>query len=202
MPWEKPQWSNHCCLERFLFLPACCCGLADSDDDNGGGGLRQPVLVPIPVRHHQRCPSILPNPPLRRGFFMPASSGSSVTLAPSLKLRRQRVWGGCSVHRQWACTSTSATRIRYPMHPQKFTAQDAGLSFGIGDDSDVADPRAHNSHRRLRGPPGPMGPMHPDLPGDKTPALAMGLHWNQIALKHKGPTKGVAGDLTISGAMH
>ena len=27
--------------------------LADSDDDNGGGGLR-PVLVPIPVRHHQR----------------------------------------------------------------------------------------------------------------------------------------------------
>ena len=28
--------------------------LADSDDDNGGGGLRQPVLVPIPVRHHQR----------------------------------------------------------------------------------------------------------------------------------------------------
>ena len=28
--------------------------MADSDDDNGGGGLRQPVLVPIPVRHHQR----------------------------------------------------------------------------------------------------------------------------------------------------
>ena len=28
--------------------------LADSDDDNGGGGLRQPVLVPIPVRHQQR----------------------------------------------------------------------------------------------------------------------------------------------------
>ena len=28
--------------------------LAGSDDDNGGGGLRQPVLVPIPVRHHQR----------------------------------------------------------------------------------------------------------------------------------------------------
>ena len=28
--------------------------LADSDDDNGGGGLRQPVLVPISVRHHQR----------------------------------------------------------------------------------------------------------------------------------------------------
>ena len=26
--------------------------LADSDDDNGGGGLRQPALVPIPVRHH------------------------------------------------------------------------------------------------------------------------------------------------------
>ncbi|MED5320136.1 MAG: hypothetical protein VYC94_00995 [Cyanobacteriota bacterium] len=28
--------------------------LAGSDDDNGGDGLRQPVLVPIPVRHHQR----------------------------------------------------------------------------------------------------------------------------------------------------
>ena len=28
--------------------------LADSDDDNVGGGLRQPALVPIPVRHHQR----------------------------------------------------------------------------------------------------------------------------------------------------
>jgi len=24
--------------------------LADSDDDNGGGGLREPVLIPIPVR--------------------------------------------------------------------------------------------------------------------------------------------------------
>ena len=28
--------------------------LADSDDDNSGGGLPQPVLVPIPVRNHQR----------------------------------------------------------------------------------------------------------------------------------------------------
>ena len=28
--------------------------MANSDDDNGGGGLRQPVLVPIPVRHNQR----------------------------------------------------------------------------------------------------------------------------------------------------
>ena len=28
--------------------------LANSDDDNGGGGIRQPVLVPIPVRHQQR----------------------------------------------------------------------------------------------------------------------------------------------------
>jgi hypothetical protein len=28
--------------------------LADSDDDNSGGGLRQPVLVPIPVRRNQR----------------------------------------------------------------------------------------------------------------------------------------------------
>jgi hypothetical protein len=27
--------------------------LADSDDDNSGGGLRQPVLVPIPVRRNQ-----------------------------------------------------------------------------------------------------------------------------------------------------
>ena len=28
--------------------------LANSDDDNRGGGLRQPALVPIPVRHLQR----------------------------------------------------------------------------------------------------------------------------------------------------
>ena len=27
--------------------------LADSDDDYSGGGLRQPVLVPIPVRRNQ-----------------------------------------------------------------------------------------------------------------------------------------------------
>jgi len=28
--------------------------LADSDDDNSGGGLHEPVLIPIPVRPHQR----------------------------------------------------------------------------------------------------------------------------------------------------
>ena len=28
--------------------------IADSDDDNGGGGLRQPVMVPVRVRDHQR----------------------------------------------------------------------------------------------------------------------------------------------------
>ena len=28
--------------------------LLDSDDDNGGGGLRQPVLIPIPVRDQRR----------------------------------------------------------------------------------------------------------------------------------------------------
>ena len=28
--------------------------LQDSDDDNSGGGLRQPVLVPIPVRDQRR----------------------------------------------------------------------------------------------------------------------------------------------------
>ena len=28
--------------------------LQDSDDDNSGGGLRQPVLVPIPVRDPRR----------------------------------------------------------------------------------------------------------------------------------------------------
>ena len=28
--------------------------LADSDDDNGGGGLREPVLIPIPVREQRR----------------------------------------------------------------------------------------------------------------------------------------------------
>ena len=38
----------------FVFASLLLWLLADSDDDNGGGGLRQPVLVPIPVRHHQR----------------------------------------------------------------------------------------------------------------------------------------------------
>ena len=28
--------------------------LADSDDDNGGGGLRDPILIPIPVRDQRR----------------------------------------------------------------------------------------------------------------------------------------------------
>jgi len=28
--------------------------LQDSDDDNSGGGLRQPILVPIPVRDQRR----------------------------------------------------------------------------------------------------------------------------------------------------
>lgn len=28
--------------------------LADSDDDNGGGGLREPVLIPIPIRDQRR----------------------------------------------------------------------------------------------------------------------------------------------------
>ena len=28
--------------------------LQDSDDDNSGGGLRQPVLIPIPVRAQRR----------------------------------------------------------------------------------------------------------------------------------------------------
>ena len=28
--------------------------LADSDDDNSGGGLRQPVLIPIPVRDRRQ----------------------------------------------------------------------------------------------------------------------------------------------------
>ncbi len=28
--------------------------LADSDDDNSGGGLREPVLIPIPVRDQRR----------------------------------------------------------------------------------------------------------------------------------------------------
>ena len=28
--------------------------LADSDDDNGGGGLREPALIPIPVRDQRR----------------------------------------------------------------------------------------------------------------------------------------------------
>ena len=28
--------------------------LADSDDDNGGGGLREPLLIPIPIRDQRR----------------------------------------------------------------------------------------------------------------------------------------------------
>ena len=28
--------------------------LADSDDDNDGGGLREPVLIPIPIRDQRR----------------------------------------------------------------------------------------------------------------------------------------------------
>ena len=28
--------------------------LADSDDDNGGGGLREPVLIPTPIRDQRR----------------------------------------------------------------------------------------------------------------------------------------------------
>ena len=28
--------------------------LQDSDDDNSGGGLRQPILIPIPVRDQRR----------------------------------------------------------------------------------------------------------------------------------------------------
>jgi len=28
--------------------------LANSDDDNSGGGLREPVLIPIPVRDQRR----------------------------------------------------------------------------------------------------------------------------------------------------
>ena len=28
--------------------------LQDSDDDNSGGGLREPVLIPVRVRDHQR----------------------------------------------------------------------------------------------------------------------------------------------------
>ena len=38
----------------FVFASLLLWLLADSDDDNGGGGLRQPALVPIPVRQHQR----------------------------------------------------------------------------------------------------------------------------------------------------
>ena len=42
-------------LATVLFIASLLLWLmADSDDDNGGGGLRQPVLVPVRVRDHQR----------------------------------------------------------------------------------------------------------------------------------------------------
>lgn len=42
-------------LLSFLLLTSLLIWLlVDSDDDNGGGGLREPVLIPIPVREQRR----------------------------------------------------------------------------------------------------------------------------------------------------
>jgi len=54
--------------------------LADSDDDNSGGGLRQPVLVPIPVRRNQRlvrAHRAIQISPLRWGFFLSIAANQS-----------------------------------------------------------------------------------------------------------------------------
>ena len=88
-------------LGTSLFSPACCCGF-----------WLIPTTTTVEVAYASRflCPSpcaisnaeenkiLFFNPPLQRGIFYVDAwpSGSSVTLAPSLNVRRQRVWGGCS----------------------------------------------------------------------------------------------------------
>ena len=78
----------------------------------------------------------------------------------------------------------------FPRIPQKFTAQNACLSFGIGDDSDVVRIHEHTTVTggfavRLD----PWGRCIQISQETRQLALAMGLHWNQIALKHKGSNK-------------
>ena len=77
-----------------------------------------------------------------------------------------------------------------PCIPQKFTAQDAGLSFGIGDDIDVM--RIHQ-HTTVTGSLAvsldPWGGSIQVSQETGQLALAMGLNRNQIALKHKGSNK-------------
>ena len=41
-------------LVALLLIVSLLLLLQDSDDDNSGGGLRQPVLIPVPVREQQR----------------------------------------------------------------------------------------------------------------------------------------------------
>ena len=77
-----------------------------------------------------------------------------------------------------------------PCIPQKFPAQDAGLSFGIGDDSDVVRIHEHTTVTggfavRLD----PWGRCIQISQETRQLALAMGLNRNQIALKHKGSNK-------------
>ena len=40
-------------LVALLVIVSLLLLLQDSDDDNSGGGLRQPVLIPVPVREQQ-----------------------------------------------------------------------------------------------------------------------------------------------------
>ena len=77
-----------------------------------------------------------------------------------------------------------------PCIPQKFTAQHAGLSFGIGDDIDVV--RIHQHTTVTVGFAVILDPWGGSIQVSQETrqlALAMGLHWNQIALKHKGSNK-------------
>jgi len=77
-----------------------------------------------------------------------------------------------------------------PCIPQKFPAQDAGLSFGIGDDIDVT---RINQHTTVAGGPAisldPWGGSIQFSQQTGQLALGIGLNRNQIALEHKGSDK-------------
>ena len=77
-----------------------------------------------------------------------------------------------------------------PCIPQKFPAQDAGLSFGIGDDIDVMRIHQHTTVAggfavRLD----PWGGSIQFSQQTRQLALGIGLNRNQIALEHKGSNK-------------
>ena len=77
-----------------------------------------------------------------------------------------------------------------PCIPQKFTAQDAGLSFGIGNDIDVM--RIHQHTTVTGGPAVSLDPWGGSIQFSQQTGqlgMAMGLNRNQIALEHKGSNK-------------